>query len=201
MSDSAAGTARAHPLYAGWGAAPPVSQLLELTYSSDIDFLAYGAAERLPVLRNALKACSREGSIAPVGTFADPAYWAGIDRDPFGAVAIDDVRYRSDDGWGSYDYHAYAVIAGAEDSASGQATHDLQRFPADLCLSVTFTDLNAEEQTNTIIVPRAAVVAALQGADLVPGEAYRGPVLPAVFKPSGTWRSHPRSWRRARGGR
>ena len=171
--------AREHPLYAGWTVEAPLAHVLDITYSSDADLLAYGGWAGLPYLQNVLNACPRGGSSAAIGTFADAAYWSELDRERNGPYAFDYAAYRSD--WpygGSFIYHAYALIAANGGAASGAYAHDLQNEPEDLCLNVTFTDFRNEQHSNIIIVPREAVVAALQGMGLTPGERYKGPRLP-----------------------
>jgi len=171
--------ARDHPLYAGWTVETPLAHVLDVTYSSDADLLAYGGWVGLPYLQNVLNACPRGEPSAALGTFADAAYWSELDRERNGPYAFDYAAYRSD--WpydGSYVYHAYALIAADSNTASGDYAHDLQKSPEDLCLSVTFTDFRDEEHSNVVIIPREAVVTALQGMGLTPGERYKGPRLP-----------------------
>lgn len=175
--------ARAHPIYAEWTKAPPITQLLEIDFSSGTDFVGFASQEGLPFVRADLYRCNaqQEADLA-LRPFGGHVFWDGLAVDALfsDAPALAELRGRLEQG-PPYFYRSFIEIAATGDrfATPPRFAYDLLKGPEGLCLQLRFTDLKATPRyTNIIFIPEDSVTAAFHAGDLEPGTEYRGPKFP-----------------------
>jgi hypothetical protein len=168
--------ARAHPIYANWTKAPPLTQLIEIDFSSGEDFIAYASYAALPFIRVDLYRCNAEQNYDLVlRPFGGHVFWDNVALDNLTVITPDDAELRGLREHGPpYFYRSFLQIA-----ATGAPAYDLLRQPEGLCLQLGFTDLKGPPQrSNLLFIPQDTLTAAFLAGDLTPGTDYRGPKLP-----------------------
>ena len=175
--------ARAHPIYVEWTKAPPITQLLEIDFSSAADFVGFASAMDLPQIRFDVYRCDTQGRAElQLTPFGGHVFWnhlalEGLLDDAPEMAQLRGLRERG----APYFYRGFLEIAAKVDRAADppRPAYDLLKAPAGLCVQVSFTDLKAGPQrTNILFIPQDALIAAFRAGDLEPGKDYPGPKLP-----------------------
>jgi hypothetical protein len=175
--------ARAHPIYAEWTKAPPITQLIEIDFSSATDFVGYASQEGFPFVRADLFRCTaRQEADLVLRPFGGHVYWDifAVDALLSDAPALAELRGRHEQG-PPYFYRSFIEIAATGDrfTTPPRLAYDLLKRPDGLCLQLEFTDLKTTPRySNIVFVPQDTVTAAFRAGDLEPGTAYHGPKLP-----------------------
>jgi len=175
--------ARAHPIYAEWTKAPPITQLLEIDFASAADFVGFASITDLPHVRFDAYRCDAQGQAQlPLTPFGGHVFWDNLAVEGILSDAPETAELRGHRERGPpYFYRSFLEIAARDDRTADppRLAYDLLKTPSALCLQVSFTDLKTTpRRTNILFVPQDALSAAFLAGDLKPGTDYPGPKLP-----------------------